>query len=85
MLYCVLLDHLVWEADERDSGRRTVPYWVEWAPGKAYDPVRFVNRLYGEVGRRAVEEFIDAIAHTRGPAAARPLREWWAAMHEDEP
>ena len=54
-----------------------MPYWVEWAPGRDYDPLGFLARMNEEIGRRAVEEFITAIAASRGDAAAAPLRRWW--------
>ena len=37
-----------------------------------------MEELARDVGVRAVEEFIAAIAHTGGEATAKPIREWWA-------
>ncbi len=71
------LDHLLWEAEETEAGHRMMPYWAEWAPRRAYDPLRFLERMKQDVGHRAVEEFITAIETTRGAAAASTLRAWW--------
>jgi len=43
-----------------------VPYWVEWAPGRDYDPLGFLARMNEEIGRRAVEEFITATTGAGG-------------------
>ncbi len=72
------LDHLAYEAEVKADGSKMVPYWVEWAPQKRYDSLAFLERMQRDVGARAVEEFIAAIAAERGEVAARPLREWWA-------
>ena len=33
-------------------------------------------------GPRAVDEFIAAVARTRGEAAAKSMRAWWSARRE---
>lgn len=76
------LDHLLWEGEQREAGQRTVPYWVEWAPGRPYDPTAFLERMRTDIGHRAVVEFIDAIEATRGRVAAEPLRRWWRETGE---
>jgi hypothetical protein len=72
------LEELVYERGRRREGKRLSPYYVEWLPQRVNDRQPFMEGLLKDVGPRAVEEFIAAVAHTQGEAAAKPMREWWA-------
>ena len=58
-----------------------MPYYMEWMPMRANDGDAFLQWLLDIAGPRAVEEFITAIATTRGEGPARSPREWWATKH----
>ncbi len=73
------LEQLLYERDQRRARHRLTPYYVEWLPQRANDREPFMEGLLNEVGPRAVEEFIAAIAHSWGESAAKPLRQWWAS------
>ncbi|MGM0577390.1 MAG: hypothetical protein ACQEXJ_16825 [Myxococcota bacterium] len=71
------LEHWLWEREQEEAGAPLARYHVEWAPRRVRDRARFLEAMHTEVGRRAVEEFIAAVEHAHGEAAARPLRTWW--------
>jgi len=75
------LDQILFERTQRRSGMRITPYYVEWLPQRVNDREAFVDGLL-KIGDRAVEEFIAAVDHTSGEAAAKPMREWWARIQE---
>jgi len=73
----VALEQIVYERGQRRAGVRMTPYYVEWLPQRVNDRLEFMEGLLRDGGRRAVEEFIAAVVHNGGDAAARPLRDWW--------
>ncbi len=74
------LDQILFERGLRRERTRVSPYYVEWLPGRTNERQVFMQGLANNAGPRAVEEFIDAIAHTAGDAAAGPARQWWAEL-----
>ncbi len=73
----IALEQILFERGLRRNRIRVSPYYVEWLPGRTNERLVFVEGLANDAGARAVEEFIDAVEHTAGEAAARPVREWW--------
>jgi hypothetical protein len=75
------LERILYERTERRARRRITPYYLEWLPQRANDRAVFMQRLF-DIGERAVAEFVDAVEHSEGESAARPLKEWWSARRE---
>lgn len=71
------LERILFERAERRAARRITPYYAEWQPQRSNDAFAFIGAL-GEIGERAVHEYITAVEHTDGEATARRLKEWWA-------
>ncbi len=67
-------DQLIWEGRRRKERARLVPFYAEWEPQRIQDPRAFMAGMHHDSGARAVDEFIAAVAHHRGDAAARALR-----------
>ena len=65
-----------WAAEGQESRH----FWAEWAARRPRRRGAFVRAMATEVGQRAVEEFIAAIAQSEGRAAADELRAFWAAV-----
>ena len=76
------LEQVLHERRERRASARMAPFRVEWMPMRHIDYEAFLEGLL-EFGRRPVEEFIAAISHTRGEAAARHLRKWWERKRDE--
>jgi len=73
----LVLEQKLYERERRRDRTRLTPYYVEWAPQRQSNLEPFLDILLEVAGHRAVEEFRDAIGHTHGPAAARPIERWF--------
>ncbi len=73
----IALEQILFERGLRRDRTRVSPYYVEWLPGRTNERLVFMEGLANDAGARAVEEFIAAVEHTAGEAAAKPAREWW--------
>ena len=69
------LDQVQYEREARRDGTRLTPYFMEWLPQRVNIREKFVDGL-AQVGERAIDEFIAAVEHTEGKAAADLLRGW---------
>ena len=69
------LDQVQYEREARRDGTRLTPYFMEWLPQRVNIREKFVDGL-AQVGERAMDEFIAAVEHTEGKAAADLLRGW---------
>ena len=69
------LDQVLHERKARRDGTRLTPYFLEWLPQRVNIRESFVDGLV-QIGDRAVDEFIAAVEHTEGTAAADLLRRW---------
>ena len=69
------LDQVLYERKARREGTRLTPYYLEWLPQRINIRERFVEGL-AQIGERAVDEYIAAVEHTEGNAAADLLRQW---------
>ena len=72
------LDQIIYERGLRRAGTRITSFYVEWMPQRPNDRATFLEGLINDVGPRAVEEFIAAVAHTSGESGAKIVSEWWA-------
>ena len=72
------LDQLVYERGLRSAGTRITPFYVEGTPQRPNDSATFLDGLINDIGPRAVEEYIAAVAHTSGEGGAKIVRDWWA-------
>jgi hypothetical protein len=77
----LVLEQMLHQGEQRRAGTRMTPYYVEWVPQRESDLEAFVEIVLEVAGRRAVEEFRDAMAHTFGAAAARPIDRWRSQSH----
>jgi hypothetical protein len=73
------LEQLDYERDQQAQGSRLAPFYAEVWPQRVNEHAPFMEGLLEAGGRRAVEEFIAAITHTRGEAMGRSLAAWWAS------
>ena len=71
----IALDQVLYERKARRDGTRQTPYYMEWLPQRVNIREKFVDGLT-QIGERAVEEFIAAVEHSEGKAAADLLRQW---------
>ncbi len=69
------LDQVLHERKARRGGIRQTPYYLEWLPQRMNIRERFVEGL-AQIGERAVDEYIAAVEHTEGKAAADLLQQW---------
>ena len=69
------LGQVLYEREARRDGTRLTPYFMEWLPQRVNIREKFVDGL-AQVGERAIDEFIAAVEHTEGKAAADLLRGW---------
>ena len=69
------LDQVLYEREARRDGTRQTPYFMEWLPQRINIREKFVDGL-AQIGERAIDEFIAAVEHTEGKAAADLLRGW---------
>ena len=69
------LDQVLHERKARRDGTRQTPYYLEWLPQRINIRERFVDGL-AQIGERAVDEYIAAVEHAEGKAAADLLRKW---------
>ncbi len=69
------LDQVLHERMTRREGTRQTPYYMEWLPQRVNIREKFVDGLT-QIWERAVDEFIAAVEHTEGKAAADLLRQW---------
>jgi hypothetical protein len=70
------LDQVSYQREQRRARHRMTPYYLEWAPQRSADGEAFMDSVLEVAGKRAVDEFIRAMGHTMGAAAARPLEQW---------
>lgn len=80
----IALEQIIHERGVRREGTRITPYYMEWQPQRLNDRDLFMEGMLIGGGRRSVEEFIDAVAHNAGDAAANQLRDWWKSKQESE-
>ena len=71
----IALDQVLFERKARRDGTRQTPYYMEWLPQRVNIREKFVDGLT-QIGERAVDEFIAAVEHSEGKAAADLLRQW---------
>ncbi len=72
------VEQLLHERAARRDRARLAPYYMEMQPQRINERAPFMEALLELAGVRAVDEFIAAIGHSYGDAAAGPLRRWWS-------
>ncbi len=77
------LDQIIYERGLRRAGTRITPFYVEWMPQRPNDRATFLEGLINDIGPRAVEEYIAAVAHTSGESGAKIVRDWWAMKQSE--
>lgn len=60
------------------SGKRVLPYFMEWKPTRTNDARAFFDGLLEGGGERAVTEYIDAAARRYGEGHVKVHRRFWA-------